>query len=504
MQNLNYETLFKKYQDDRLILKYQEYAKWTVPGVFPKDSDPGLGRNQQIEQDFQSLGALLINNLSAKLCNVLFPQNMNFFKVEATDQLIKALGSKSAQEDIKKTLLALENKANKQAMTNGGYAALNDLIQLLLITGNALCIRKNNRIIVRSLRDYAYLRDNSGYILDLILKETMLFDSLVPELRAALSASGKQYQWDSEVKLYTRVKTSVTEMGRMVTISAQADGLEIGEPATYPEMLSPFIPVALRYRWGDNYGRGMVEDYAGAFAKLSALSEALTFYELEACKVINLVKPGATVDLQSLENAKHGDYVYGDPNSISKLETGTGNKIAEMLADIESVFGQLAKAFLYEGNVRQAERVTAEEIKMTAEEADRTQGGLYSSISTSIHIPLAHVLSYEVDPEILLALHADQVEFSISTGLAAIGRAQEVSALLQATQEIGMVVPILTQISQRWDKERIAESIMYARGLDPKEYSFTEKELEQLQEQLSQQQQDLQGMAAATEQLGTV
>ena len=488
MNSVTYKQLFQRYRNDGLLNKHEKYAYWTVPSVFTVESDPGVGGNIDVQHDFQSLGAILVNHCAAKLTGLLFPQHINFFRIDLTAEVLEAVrgASTSAQKSGKQRLMQLETAANAALTTNGGYAQLVYMLLLLIITGNALIIKKADKLLVKSLRNYSYLRDTNGNIVDLVVRESMFFSSLPVDVQAVLRSSGKDYKFDTPVEVYTRVEYTQTDNGKMATISLSVEDTPFGEPEKMLAQFCPYIPAVLQLRDGDNYGTGMVADYAGGFAKLSAISEALAMYELEACKVINLIKPGAVIDLEALQNATHGDFVLGDPSAIQKLETGNVNKIAQLLDDINSVFSQLSKPFLYEGNVRDAERVTAEEIRLLAEEADRNQGGIYSSLST-VHVPLAHVLCYQQDPEFLVALTAKEVKLSIATGLAALGRSMELRNLMQALGELAQIVPAMQQLSQRFDTERTIDEVLISRGIDPSNYMLDEAALRQKQEQLAEQ-----------------
>jgi hypothetical protein len=57
---------------------------------------------------------------------------------------------------------------------------------------------------------------------------------------------------------------------------------------------------------------------------------------------------------------------------------------------IEELFGRLAKAFMYQANTRDAERVTAYELQRDAQEAENTLGGAYSMLSTATRFACAY------------------------------------------------------------------------------------------------------------------
>lgn len=46
MTQESYMTLFEKYRDQRLINKYEQYARWTVASVFTKNFKSDLRGNE--------------------------------------------------------------------------------------------------------------------------------------------------------------------------------------------------------------------------------------------------------------------------------------------------------------------------------------------------------------------------------------------------------------------------------------------------------------------------
>lgn len=491
---VNYESLYDEYKDTHLLKKAENYALWTIPSAFPENyREVGQGQmkhNQPIEYDYQSMGAILVNHLAAKLAGLLFPLNQAFFKINPTDKL-KQIGAEvfqAKQDEINSKLVELENAACKQLFVNAAYAQLIQAMRYLIITGNCLLKRMGTKTVVYSLRNYTTLRDNEGTVLDIVLREARTYGSLPPELQALVDM--KAHKRSDDVVVWTRVERKTIEKDGMshvvMEVSQQINGTNIGVPSQYPVNLCPYIPVVWNHVNGDSYGRGHVEDHGGDFAKLSDLSRALTIYEIDACKVVNLVKPGATVDLEALNAADTGDWVQADPQAVGKQETGDYAKIQELLADLNVIFGRLSMAFMYQGNVRDAERVTAEEIRQNAQEAEKALGGVYSQLSLGMHLPLAYLLTQEVDPMFITAVVAQEVDLEVVTGVNALGRATEVQQLFMAVQELAAIVPALKTISARFDTERIVDMVLQSHGVNLTDVMLSKQALEQQQAATSQ------------------
>jgi len=490
-----HESLYKKYEDTRSLLKMKTYALWTVPGAFPEiDKDHDMKGNMPIEHDYQSIGAVLVNFLAAKLAGLLFPITQSFFKISATPQLLELAKVTFGVDDdsVKNRLISIENAASAALYKNASYAQLIQLLRYLIITGNAMFKRIDGKLTVYSQRNYVQLRDNEGNVLDVILRETWAFESLPAEVQLLVKRPRAEEDFPA-IDVYTRIKTVIVQGKVQREISQQIDGIDISVPSLYPLNLCPYHVVVWNLVNGDSNGRGLVEDHAGDLAKLSDLSRALAVYEINACRVVNLVKPGSTVDIDSLNEAYCGEFVQGDPQQIGAHEGGDASKMQQLSGEIQSIFQRLAMAFMYQGNTRDAERVTAEELQMNAREAESALGGVYSQLSQGIHLPLSYLLCDEAEPDFMTAVIAGELTLEVITGLPALGRSTVVTQLLQATQELAAIIPAMQQLSQRFDIEKITDLVLQARGLNLEDIMLS---AEALDEKLKAQQQAEQAQAA--------
>lgn len=485
------EALWKQYEDVDLIKRCEKYALWTLPSLFPKNwiRDQNKTGNFPVEHDYQSVGALLVNSAAPKITSLLFPVRQPYFRVQTNDEtkaafrnIVMEQGGELDDAGFQALASDIERGACEQMFKNASYAQLQQLTALLVVTGNALLYRTpDEKMIVYSLHNYTVKRDAAGTLLCVVLREFLAFSSLPIQIQAQINVNGR-YKPNDEVTLYTKVERVVTELGVKYVASQEIAGQPVGGQDEYPENLCPYIPIYWKLVNGDSYGRGQVEEYAGDFAKLSDLSKALAFYELEACSVINLVKQGATTDLDSLSNAKVGAYVQGNPQDISKHESGEYQKIAQISNSLSAIFQRLAPVFMYKANVRDAERVTREEIRQAAEEVDSLMGGVYSALSTQLHSRLAYLGTAEIMPELVPTLSKKGFSFSILVGLAALGRSAELNLLTQASQVVSAIVPALKSTSPRFDAERIIDTVFQSYGLNIADYTYTVEELKKQQQ----------------------
>lgn len=470
-----YKALFSRYQDSLVTRKSVQYAKWTLPQLMADTTLIMSGSNITLERDFQDIGALLVNNLGAKLTGLLFPSSRPFYKIKPSAAITKAAQSKGVKDsDLAAGLAKLEMSSCQQLFLNASYEQLVLAVKHLIVTGNVLLFRdsKNNRTLAYGLQSFAVRRDGRGNLMDCILREYTDFESLPLDVQSVLRIKNAgKYKPENEgrnrVALFTRVKRAWDSGGGVIyLVSQEADNVRVGTEGSYPEHLCPWQVPCWSLIAGENYGRGLVEDYAGGFAKLSDTSHAAALYGIAASKVVNLVAPGLGADVDELQEAETGQYVQGAEGAVHAYEGGDAKKMEQLRMDIEGGFQRLARAFMYKANTRDAERVTAFELKQDALEAENTLGGVYSSLSASMQIPLAHVLLTEIEPGIMEGIVTKQVKLDIMAGIPALGRQADVQNLAAAAQDAAAIIPVLAQLSPRIDKERVLDVILAGQSID--------------------------------------
>jgi hypothetical protein len=461
-------SLWTAYRDETVVRRAEHYSKFTIPSLMV---DPLLGaHNEDIRHDFQSAGAMLLNNLAAKLTSLLFPSNQPFFKNVVNDELrAQAKAAGVGEDTINAQLSVLEQEATKNLFINASFAKLTRTIKLLIATGQALVYRDpdTQKFRVWSLQSFSVKRDAAGDWSCIVLKQRMLFSELPPEVQNDAQAK-KPGRYDNKQKLdvFTKIQREPGTLNPKVVVTNELDGTRVGPVAQYPVHLCPWIVPVWNLADGEDYARGMVEEYAGDFAKLSILSENLGLYELGSLEWLNLVNEagGSTVD--DLEKTQPGDYVPGGATAVTSYERGDYQKMNAITASISGVIQRLSAAFMYTGNARDAERVTAAEIRQQASEAENTLGGVYSILAESLQAPLAYLMMKEVSEEIVPGLITKAFYPQIITGIPALNRNIEVQNLLTAVQEGAAIIQIVTQMDQRLDPNKVLDLIYRSHAVD--------------------------------------
>ena len=168
----------------------------------------------------------------------------------------------------------------------------------------------------------------------------------------------------------------------------------------------------------------------------------------------------------------------------------TGLQIAS--EEVRRLTEVLASAFLLNSGLRRdAERVTATELRMMAEELEGTLGGVYSMMSQEMQrARLERLMIQMIEQEQLPPFEADLIEPQITTGLEALGREQDVNRVQAAAQIVQMLGPEMSL-----DYVKMPDLLTKAfNGLGLPQVVRSEQEAQQIRQQRQ--------MAQAAQQMG--
>lgn len=482
LNQLNHKARFLQLRDDAFVLKCMQYAKWTLAHLMVDIEQASQSPNRTpVERDYQSYGALLVNNLAPKLTQLLFPSNRPFYNIALSDELRQAAANQANPAAVQSQLSRMEMDSCQGLFRNSSYSQLVNATKHLIVTGNVLTFRdsKLHKTIAYGLQQYVVQRDARGIVLDIVLREFTWFDALDMQTQTQLIKAnpgryGQRLMQSTNcerlrVELYTRIERQNAMMpGGEPTyvVTQEADTVPVGSPSRYPEHLCPYQVLTWNLVPGEHYGRGLVEDFAGDFASLSDMSFALGLYNINMMRVVNLVQNGAGSDIDEIARSETGQFVQGNAGAVSAYEAGDYQKAQQVNQQLQETFTRLQRAFMYSANTRDAERVTAYELQQAAQEVENTLGGVYSSLAETWQVPLAHILLLEVNPGILTGIVTKSVKLDIVAGIPALGRASDVQNILQAVQEANAIVIPLVQIDKRIDPQKLMDIIYAGRSVD--------------------------------------
>ena len=162
---------------------------------------------------------------------------------------------------------------------------------------------------------------------------------------------------------------------------------------------------------------------------------------------------------------------------------------------------RLAYAFLLNSAIqRNAERVTAQEIRYMAEQLEMAMGGIYSLLSQEFQLPLVQVLMKRMsDSKEIPTLPKNSVKPTIVTGVEALGRGNDLQKLREFVAEIGNLAQISPEVVQSLNTSDLLTRVATSLGIDTEGLMKSQEQLAEEQEaqQQQMQQQQMMDMAAS-------
>lgn len=417
--------LYEQLQAKRspFLSRAESYSKYTLPYLLADVNDDVSSQNA-----WQDDGAACVNFLSNKLTQVLFPAQRSFFRLDLTKEGIKKLdGEGMTLSTAQKLLSDVEKAAMMYGESLQFRPAAVEAFKHLQVSGNVMMYHpdKTSPMQAIPLHHYVVRRDNNGTILDTILLQEKALETFEPAIRAAIQASrkGKQYKSKDNIKLYTHAKR--LDNG-MIEIRQSAEDIEIGQVSRITEDKSPFLVLTWKRSYSEDYGRGMIEDHAGAFFVLEFLSEALARGMALMADVKYLVKPGSYTDINQFVEGGSGAVLHGVEGDIHIVQLGKYADYTPIQQVLNDYRQRLGRVFMMESMTRRdAERVTAYEIQRDAMLVEQALGGVYSLFSTTFQGPMAKWFLNGISNK----LTSKEVSPSILTGIEALGRMAELDKL---------------------------------------------------------------------------
>lgn len=476
----------------------EKAAKLTIPSLLPPE---GHAAGMQLYMPYQSVGARGINHLSAKLVLALFPPNAPFFKLDVTAEIKADLAEREddVRTALEQKLAQYERVLLEDIESSGDRVVLSEALKQLLVTGNVLLYisREGSRLF--TIDRYVVRRSPMGEPVEIVVRESFAREALPPEARDFMLANGLLREApdfdDDSFDIYTHLRRD----GATWTVYQEVQGLRLpGSEGTYPRDKSPWLPLRLIKVDGEDYGRSYVTEYIGDLHTLEALSQAIVEASVAGARVLFLVKPNSLTRERDLATAPNAAIVTGDANDVSVIQMQKFSDLRVARETMDTIENRLQFAFLLHSAIqRSGERVTAEEIRVMAQELEDGLGGIYSLLTQELQLPYVRVRQGMLARTGKLpTLPKDAVKFTIVTGLQALGRGHDKTKLINYLSTIGQLFgeQALARLNMREALERLA----LAEGVDTLRLLIPEEMFQQMQAQQQQQQQAM----AMMEQLG--
>lgn len=483
-----YGTL-TQYREPYLQRAY-ECAEMTIPKLLPRN---GHNSTTKLPIPFQSSGARGVNNLKSKLLMALFPPNTPFFKLKMDQKVIAEVeakygdGSAEAKNistEFDKAFSKIERMTVEEMEGAADRVALGEALAHLIVTGNALLHHSKEGLRVFRLDQYVTRRDPAGNLLEIIVREAV--DPItLPQVLQAFVRNHPKYGGKGTVYLFTHVIRRDTNW----EVVQEVCGVKIEKTrGTYPLDSVPWVALRQDRIDGEDYGRSYVEDYLGDLISLENLTAAIVQGSAAAAKVLFLVKPNSSTKVKVLAQTPNGGFGSGNAEDVTvlRLDKAQDFQTAKLLRD--DFVQQLSYAFLMNTAIqRDAERVTAEEVRYMAQELETALGGFYSIMAVELQLPFVRVKLAQLQRQGKMPkLPKGAVKPTIVTGLEALGRGNDADKL---TRYVKLAFETLTpQIAIRYiNPTEVLDRLAISLGIDTKNLLNSEEKIAQQEQQAQQQ-----------------
>lgn len=419
------------------LRRAQECSALTIPSLVPPD---GVTDTSVLPQPYQSVGARGVNSLGSKLMLALFPPGSAFFKLTVDEFLMDQLKAKAAQagaSDPQGSIDTALSKAERALMTlfesRNSRPVIIEYLKHQLVAGNGLLHSQNDGSFkFHPLSNYVVKRDVSGEPLEIVVREGLSRKTLPVEVREIVAATQPDSKDVQEtIWLYTWLQRQ--DNGSWTT-HQEVVGKRIPDTeGTYPKDGLPWIAGRWTAVSGNDYGRGFCEEYLGDLYSMEQLATALVQFSANAARIIWLVDEGGITRRKTIAEAPNGAVLEGALKDVGALQMEKFNDFQVTKAVHDDVKLRLEQAFLMTSSIqRQAERVTAEEIRVMAGELEQSLGGNYSTLSKELQLPLVNRLVLTLTKQGKYPqLPKGVINPEIITGLDGLGRTTDIMKLDQ-------------------------------------------------------------------------
>ena len=481
-----------------MLTRCEQYSRLTLPYVFPE------GTYNENSEDLQyskhSIGAQAVNNLANKMMLALFQPSNPFFRLSLTTKALAQIKGTDMESKTEDSLATGEREAMR-VMARGMYRpALFELMKHLIITGNGMPVfQKDGTLSVVSMRNYVVQRSPDGTVLEIVHRRPIAVSALQPETRKFyIENGGTVTDDDSTVKLYYWIKKSPN--GKDYTVSQWVDQVRLSTEydskyRNYDEL--PWQPQVWVLPPESHYGIGLVEEYHGDLMALDVYAEAQTDGAAMIAVWRLLADPAGSMRPEELVKSGNGDVIVGRPNELTLFNAPAASNVQQIAMILGDTSRRIGQGFLMMTSVtRDAERVTAEEVRLLASELETGLGGVYARMAVSLQVPMANFLFNQMDNSLV----GTDIETTIITGMEALSRQVELDKMAQLVSDVSQIAQLPPNILMWFKEEALYDFLAAGRGLERGKFIRTEAEVQQVQQQQAQQQMAMQ--AAMAQQTG--
>jgi hypothetical protein len=469
-------------------------SSYTLPYLISEDLYRSRGNHKTLVTPWQSVGAKGVVTLASKLMLALLPPQTSFFKLQLNDAKLGEDFPPAIRSELDTSFAKMERMVMESIAASGDRVVVHQAIKHLVVGGNGAMFLGKDNVKFYPLNRYVVDRDGDGTWIELVTKELISRKLLEKEglIDTKNDANrpghdGMSAVDDDDVEIYTHVK----RVDKQHIWYQEIDGkLVKGSNGSSPVDRSPWLVLRFNVVDGEAYGRGRVEEFLGDLKSLEALTQALVEGSAVAAKVLFLLNPGSTTKPAAVTAAPNGGIIQGKEGDLVPVQVGKAMDFRTAQEMAVQLTQRISEAFLVM-NVRQSERTTAEEVRMTQMELESQLGGLFSLLTVEFLVPyLNRKLAVAQQSGDIKKIPKNLVRPTIVAGINAIGRGQDAESLVQTLTTISQVFGPQA-IPQFMDPLEAIKRLCAAKGIDILNLVKTTQAVEQQNQQAIQTQKEM-------------
>lgn len=419
----------------------------------------------------QAFCGRLVNTLKAKMGMSLLPPSTSSFRLEPDKDALNALigANPDAKAVVYEQLSSAVNMINKEIEAQQIRDTIFDMLTQLIVVGSVIMEKKPNKgIMLHTLRNFTVDLDAHGEPRAMCIVETL--KDLPPDITPPTV--------QEEYKLYTLLERDpVLENWRM---TQSIEDVIVGQEQMFKDTSLPFQYVGWTWTDGDKYHRPYAEDYLPDMEQYNQLSDLITKGSIVAAKVILFVdEKGNRTRKRDIANSKNGAVVDGRADDVTALQLQKNFDFQIPMERLNDIGRNLSSAFLMNESVtRDAERVTAQEIRFMAQELETSSlSGVYSKLAKKVS---RRIVEWIMDE---LGIKFKGISVNVITGLDALGRSQEAQKLDAVVQRFAAM-----NLMHWLNEDELVGRYLALEGVDSTDLLRTPTEVNNLLSQQQQQQ----------------
>ena len=430
----------------QFLQRARHNAMLTIPSLMPLEGHDG---KSHLIEPYQSLGAMGTVALSSRITMALIPAGRPHLRFDIPPiQLLQMDGEvpPEVEQQLAKSERLVQHGVER---ANWRKATLESMQQQIVCGSVTEEMLEDDTIRLHRLDKFVWRRDERGLVIEAIIMEAWDKAALpegVDSAGAAQGVAGRTGASEDDIWIYTGIRLMSDGQYRVWRESEM--GSQIGDATEYEQDMLPYFFQTWAMTPGEDYGRSKIEEHVADLRSLDSLSKQALEQGAMAATNFIMVRPGAASQgmRQRIKDGANGDIVLGDPEGVElkQFANQAGFQITD--AAIQRLEERLSRGFLLMSpGQRDAERVTATEIRRDIEELESVLGGTFSDKAIMLEKRTVLLLEQMKERGEFPEVSRDDLQPTILTGLEALSRERDVERGVQAASivaqfgEIGLM-----------------------------------------------------------------